>query len=148
MGTGISTQNTFLMIATQLPPVPATTWNKLIDIKTYPDMGGPPETLDTTTLSDGAYTNIPGLQTMDTFTFDCNYTLDDYEALLAVAGPLRHFAVWFDSGEVASPMTPVGAKGKFEWDGQLSVYVTGGGVNEVVGMQVSISAASVPTLES
>ena len=43
-------------------------------------------------------------------------------------------------------MTPTGTDGKFSFDGQLSVRVTGGGVNEVRGMAITI-APSTPITE-
>ena len=43
-------------------------------------------------------------------------------------------------------MTPDGSNGKFEFDGQLSVYPVGGGVNEVRGMAITI-APSTPITE-
>ena len=42
----ISTYKVFLMKKT------SETWSKLIDIKDFPDLGGSPELLETTTLSD------------------------------------------------------------------------------------------------
>ena len=36
-------------------------YSKLIDIKDFPDLGGSPEMLETTTLSDNMQTNIPGI---------------------------------------------------------------------------------------
>ena len=41
------------------------TYTKLIDIKDFPDLGGAPEMLETTTLSDSMQTYIPGIQTLD-----------------------------------------------------------------------------------
>jgi hypothetical protein len=35
-----------------------------------------------------------------------------------------------------------GEDGKFEFNGMLSVYVNGGGVNEVVDMTISIAAST------
>jgi hypothetical protein len=50
----ISTYQVFLMLGEE----------KLIDIKDFPDLGGAPETLDTTTLSDNMTTSIPGIQSL------------------------------------------------------------------------------------
>ena len=54
----ISSYKTFLMKGTGTSEI---TWSKLIDIKDYPDLGGTPEMLETTTLSDGSQTYIPGI---------------------------------------------------------------------------------------
>ena len=40
-------------------------------------------------------------------------------------------------------VTPTDTEGKFSFDGQLSVRVTGGGVNEVRGMGITIAPTTV-----
>lgn len=112
-------------------------WEKLIDIKSFPDLGGSPELLETTTLSDPITTNIFGIQSLDALEFECNYTLADYTKLKAMEGAETDFAVWLGDA---------GADGKFAFKGQLAVYVNGGGVNEVVNMTVSIAASTPITL--
>ena len=106
---------------------------KLIDIKDFPDLGGAPEMLETTTLSDGMQTYIEGIKSADALEFSANYTKADYDTCAALKGQKNTFAVYFgDEGE----------NGIFTFDGYLSVRVNGGGVNEVVGMTVSIAPAS------
>ena len=51
---------------------------KLIDIKDFPDLGGAPEMLETTTLSDSMQTYIPGIQSLDGLEFTANYTKSDF----------------------------------------------------------------------
>ena len=121
-------------------------WEKLIDIKSYPDLGGSPELLETTTLSDKMVTNIMGIQGSDAMDFECNYTLEDYTKLKAMEGTDKNFAVWLGGTETGGVVTPTGSDGKFEFGGQLAVFVTGGGVNEVRGMTVSIAASTPITL--
>jgi hypothetical protein len=136
----ISTYKSFLMHKK------ATAWEKLIDIKSFPDLGGAPELLETTTLSDGMTTNIMGIQSLDALEFECNYTKEDYTKLKALEGKDNDFAVWLGGTEAAGGVTPTGADGKFEFKGQLAVYVNGGAVNEVVNMTVSIAASTPITL--
>ena len=136
----ISTYKSFLMHKA------TSTWEKLIDIKSFPDLGGAPELLETTTLSDKMTTNIMGIQSLDALEFECNYTQEDYTRLKAMEGTTKDFAVWLGGTEAAGVATPTGSDGKFEFKGQLSVYVNGGGVNEVVGMTVSIAASTPITL--
>ena len=119
---------------------------KLIDIKSYPDLGGSPELLETTTLSDSMTTNIMGIQSLDALEFECNYTLADYTKLKEMEGTDKEFAVWLGGTESGGTVTPDGSDGKFEFGGQLSVYVNGGGVNEVRNMTVSIAASTPITL--
>ena len=124
---------------------------KLIDIKSFGDLGGSPETLETTTLSDNMTTSILGIQSLDAIEFECNYTADDYNKLrgyaeedLAVANDdeLPDYAVWFGGTGVGASATPDGKNGKFTFKGRLSVHVTGGGVNEVIGMVATIAPAT------
>ena len=117
-------------------------YKKLVDIKDFPDLGGAPEMLETTTLSDGAQTFIPGIQTLEALTFNANYDKEDYDSLLALDGVETPFAVWFGGTETGGVVTPTGSEGKFEFKGKLSVYVTGGGVNEVVGMAITIAPST------
>ena len=56
-------------------------YSKLIDIKEFPDLGGDPEMLETTTLSDKMQTFIAGIQSMDAMQFTANYTLSEYKEL-------------------------------------------------------------------
>lgn len=126
-----STMFTYLMVKE------SATYKKLVDIKDFPDLGGAPETLETTTLSDKMQTNILGIQSMDAMEFTCNYTPDDYEALSAIALTDQDFAIWFGGDG-----TPSGDLGKFEFKGQLSVYIAGAGVNAVREMKVSIAAST------
>ena len=140
----ISTYKVFLMHKES----PGETYSKLIDIKEFPDLGGEPEMLETTTLSDKMQTYIAGIQSLDALSFSANYTLADYKKLKALEGKTESYAVWFggtegDNGEV----TPDGSEGKFAFDGQLSAHVKGGSANEVRGMAITI-APSTPIVES
>ena len=116
------------------------TYTKLIDIKDFPDLGGAPEMLETTTLSDAMQTYIEGIQSADALEFTANYTKTDYETLVALKGENESFAVFFGED---------GAQGTFYFKGYLSVRVNGGGVNEVVGMTISIApSTAITTTES
>lgn len=133
----ISTYKTFLMTKK------SSTYEKLVDIKDFPDMGGAPEMLETTTMSDKMQTYIPGIQSSDALEFTANYTLTDYKKLKELEGTECDYAVWLGGTEAGDVVTPTGSEGKFSFKGYLSVYLTGGGVNEVVGMTISIAPSSV-----
>lgn len=140
----ISTYKTFLMYKAS----GGSTYSKLIDIKDFPDLGGEPEMLDTTTLSDGARTYIPGIQSQEAMTFTANYTSADYATVKALEGTEQDFAVWFGGTVSNGVATPTGSDGKFEFKGKLVVFVSGGGVNEPVNMTISIAPSTeihVPT---
>lgn len=119
-----------------------TAWEKLIDIKEFPDLGGTPEMLETTTLSDKMQTYIPGIQSLDALEFTANYKLEDYKKLKALDGQDKEYAVWFGGTEAGDTVTPTGSDGKFKFNGQLSVFPVGGGVNEVVDMTITIAPST------
>ena len=121
-------------------------YEKLIDIKEFPDLGGSPEMLETTTLSDSMQTYIPGIQSLDALEFTANYTKEDFTKLKALDGVENDYAVWFGGTESDGTLTPTGSDGKFEFKGQLSVFPVGGGVNEVVDMTITIAPSTPITM--
>lgn len=136
----ISSYKTFLMKKDD------TAYAKLIDIKDFPDLGGSPEMLETTTLSDPMQTNIEGIQSLDALEFTANYTLDDYKKLKALKGQETEFAVWLGGTETGGVVTPTGANGKYNFKGTLDVFVKGAGTNEVVEMTITIAASTAITM--
>lgn len=128
----ISTYSVFLMSGS----------TKLVDVKDFPDLGGSPEMLETTTMSDKMQTYIPGIQSSDALEFTANYTKDDFDTLKALEGTEGTYAVWFGGTENAGEVTPTGSDGKFTFSGYLSVFLVGGGVNEVVDMTITIAPSS------
>ena len=137
-----STYMTFLMHKTN------STYEKLIDITEFPDLGTDPEMLETTTLSDRMQTFIMGIEGNEAMNFATNYDKTGYAALKALKNKEEGFAVWFGGTEQEDgTVTPTGTEGKFSFKGQLSVRVTGGGVNEVRKMGITIAPTSVITEE-
>lgn len=134
----ISTYKIFLMKKAST----GDTYEKVIDIKDFPDLGGAPEMLETTTLSDKMQTYIPGIQSLDALEFTANYTKTDFTKLKALEGKEESYAVWFGGEETVGLLTPTGSDGKFEFKGQLSAFPVGGGVNEVVDMTVTIAPST------
>lgn len=133
----ISTYKVFLMKKTD------SAYGKLIDIKEFPDIGGDPEMLETTTLSDKMQTFILGIQANEGLSFTANYTKADFETLQALEGTEQDYAIWFGGTESGGVLTPDGNNGKFSFKGELSVHVTGGSVNEVVEMGITIAPTTV-----
>ncbi len=138
----ISSYKAFLMKGTGSGTL---TWAKLIDIKDFPDLGGAPETIETTTLSDGMRTYIAGIQNNEALTFTANYTKTDFATLDALKGTQTDYAVWFGGTESGGVVTPDGSDGKFSFKGDLHVFVTGAGVNEAVSMTITIVPSTVIT---
>lgn len=138
----ISTYKIFLMVSED-----GSAYTKLIDIKSFPDLGGAPEMLETTTLSDAMQTYIPGIQSLDALEFEANYTKEDFAKLKAMEGTEKQFAVWFGGTGEGETLTPTGSDGKFKFKGQLSVHPVGSGVNEVVNMNINIAPSTPITLD-
>lgn len=135
----ISTYKVFLM---KKADSSGDTWEKLVDIKEFPDLGGEPEMLETTTLSDNMQTYIAGIQSLDGLAFTANYDVDDFQILKRLEGQEKDYAVWFGGSGSAGSLTPDGSNGKFSFKGQLSVFPVGGGVNEVVDMSITIAPST------
>lgn len=134
----ISTYKVFLMHK----GASESTYSKLLDIKSFPDLGGEPELLETTSLSDNMQTYILGIQSLEGLSFEANYDITDYQSLQALEGSNEHYAVWFGGTDSTGTLVPDGSEGKFSFDGELSVYVNGGGVNEVVNMTITIAPST------
>ena len=106
---------------------------KVVDIKDYPDLGGTPDMLETTTLSDTASTFILGLLSQGGLEFTCNYTKADYNAVKDDANTALYYSL-----EIGT----AGADGIFTWQGQHDVIVVGKGVNEVAEMKITLAPSS------
>lgn len=117
-------------------------YKKLVDIKDFPDLGGIPDTIDTTTLSNASRTSIPGIQENENLVFTANYDPAKFSELEGLEGKEDSYAVWFGGTGMGDSLVPDGSMGKFEFGGQLSVYANGGGVNEVVNMTITIAPST------
>jgi hypothetical protein len=135
-----SSYKTFLMVKRDAA------YEKLVDIKDFPDLGGAPEMLETTTLSDSMQTYIEGIQSQDALEFNINYDLETYQTIVAMKGVETDFAVWFGGTEADGTLTPTGTEGKFNFKGYISIRVTGKGVNEVKEAVLSIAPSTPITL--
>ncbi len=135
-----SSYKTFLMYKK------ASALEKLVDIKDFPDLGGAPEMLETTTLSDFMQTYVEGIQSQDALEYTINYDLETYQKLVDMKGTETEFSVWFGGTEEGGVVTPTGDEGKFNFKGYLSVRVVGKGVNEVREAIISIAPSTPITL--
>ena len=136
----VSTYLTFLMHKGST----ATEYTKLCDITSTPDIGNPPNMLETTTLTDGMQTFIPGIKQLgDGLQFGANYDKSTYTTLSGLEGSDEHYAIWKGGSVTGATVTPTGTDGKWSFDGRLTVTVNGGGVDEVLGMTISIAPSTV-----
>ncbi len=106
---------------------------ELVPIKDFPDLGGSPDMLETTTLQDEAQTYILGIQSLSALEFTANYDEEIYEDIKDLEGDEQEFEVWFGED---------GVDGIFEFSGFVDVHVVGAGVNEVVDMIVTIAPST------
>ena len=128
----INTYQTYLMASDD-----GSTYTKLLDIKSFPDLMGGPNNLETTTLSDEMKTYIPGLKDPgDALEFGANYTAADFAAVEALERVEKYYAVWI--GASGTPLAPDGSKGKFSFKGYAYATKNGAGTDEVQDMTVGI----------
>lgn len=134
----LNTYMTYLMKGT------GSTFEKLVDVKETPDIGGANPTLDSTTLSDPGHTYIDDIyDTGGGLEFTANYTKADYEKLKKLEGTETQYAIWYGASESDGVVTPDGSAGKWEFKGLLSVWPKGSSVGAVREMGISIA----PTTE-
>jgi len=136
---GIATYQTYLMYKS----TESGTYQKLLDITSFPDLIGTPERIDITSLSDAQRVYISGIQDREDMTFNANYTPEQFAAVNDLRGQQLYFAVWFGATGDPGSEVPDGSKGKFSWQGDVVAGVTGGGVNEAVGMTVTCTPSTI-----
>ena len=117
----------------------STSWARICEIKSFPDLGAAPEQLDKTTTADPQRTYIEGILANEAKTFTANYNAADYATVEALKGQELDLAMWFGASESGGTYTPDGHLGKFAGKGYVSVYVNGGNVNEVVNMTITLT---------
>ena len=129
---GISTYQTYLMVK----KTGESSYNKVLDITSFPDLIPPSDRIDITTLSDAVRVYIKGIGDTTEQTYGANYTPENYQAVSELVDHQYDYALWFGATGDPGSETPDGHYGKFEWTGDISVGLNGGGVNEAVGMNV------------
>lgn len=107
-------------------------YTKLVNIKDFPDLGGAPDMIETTTLSDPMRTYIPGVQDTQQLEFTSNYDKADFDKINTLADS-QDFQIW---------LGPDGADGKFGFSGAIMAYIVGGGVSEAVDMKVVVTPST------
>ena len=139
----VSTFRTYLMYKA----TSSAEYTKLVDITSTPDLGGTPNMIEITTLSDDTQTFIPGVKQLgDGLEFTANYDLVDYKKLKALEGQQVDYAIWKGgTGTSGATAVPSGADGKWEFKGELVVFPTGGGVDEAFGMTINIAPSTAIT---
>lgn len=129
MSAGKSTIGTILKWGTAVNSL-----SKVTKIKSYPQLWGAPENLETTDLEDTAQTFVPGVQSVDQMEFTLNYDYTVLTTIKADEGKSLYFELDFGTD---------GADGKFHWQGQLAIYVNEGEVNGVREMTLVVTPSTV-----
>ena len=117
--------------------VDGSTWEKMCPIKTYPQLGGAPDQLETTDMDDDEQTFVPGVKTRNAMEFTANYTLATYEKVKAKGMTDLHYRLSMGKG---------GKDGVAKWDGQHDVYVNDGAVNGVREMTITCAPSTKVTI--
>ena len=136
---GISTYQTYLMYRTTTNG----SYQKLIDITSFPDLIPPKERIDITSLSDYMRVYINGVGDTAEQNYGANYTPENFSKVNALEGHQYEYALWFGASGSQGSEVPDGHYGKFEWTGDISAGVSGGGVNEGVGMTITVTPSTV-----
>lgn len=123
-----STIGTILKIGTD-----SSSLNKVCPIKSYPQLGGEPEQIETTDMENDSQTFVPGVKQQDTMTFTANYTKETFAAIKALEDQELTFELNFGTE---------GENGQFSWQGQLIVYVNEGEVNGLIEMTISVTPST------
>ena len=110
----------------------ATSADKTLAIKSYPEILAKRSALETTTLSDDAKTYIAGIrETPDSFPFTMNWDAEVFADINAL-NTVQKCELAFSDGS------------KFTFEGYLSASNNEGAVNAVAEMTISVMPATVP----
>jgi len=91
---------------------------------------------------------ISGIGDTSEFQFGANYTPENYAKVKALENNVYGYAVWFGASGSAGSEDPDGHYGKFSWTGDISAGISGGGVNEAVGMTINCTPSTVVVYSS
>jgi hypothetical protein len=111
---------------------------EMCKIKTYPQLGGEREQIESTDLTDEAQTFVPGVQSVESMSFTANFLQDKYSALKTNALKDGFFELDFGGN----------AGAKAEWEGQYDVYVNEGEVNGLIEMTIVVYPSTTITISA
>lgn len=114
----------------------ANSLSELCKIKTFPQLNGEREQIESTDLTDSAQTFVPGVQSVENMQFTANFTTTAYTSLKANALTDGYFELDFGGN----------AGAKATWEGQYDVYVNEGEVNGLIEMTISVYPSTIVTV--
>ena len=100
-----------------------TTWTELTPIKTFPALGGAPDQIDITDMTDEMQAFILGVQQMDSMEFTANYSPAKFKEIDDLSYQDLKYRIKLGKN---------GALCVAKWDGQHSVRITEGEVNGAI----------------
>lgn len=106
---------------------------KVTKIKSYPQLGGEPDRLETTDMEDVMQTFVLGVQSLDSMNFTLNYDATLYETIKGTAKTDLFYQLEFGAE---------GADGIYSWKGQHDIYINEGAVNGIREMTLSVAPSS------
>jgi hypothetical protein len=107
-------------------------WEQVCPIKTIPQIGGPPEQLETTTLDDEIQTFVDGIQSQEAMSITINADKTMRATLKTLKGVEKKYSFWLGNDGL-------GGEGKFTGKGKLSYYINEAGVNAIVEMTITLT---------
>ena len=114
----------------------ANSLSELCKIKTFPQLNGEREQIESTDLTDSAQTFVPGVQSVENMQFTANFTTTAYTSLKTNALTDGFFELDFGGN----------AGAKATWEGQYDVYVNEGEVNGLIEMTISVYPSTIVTV--
>jgi hypothetical protein len=124
MAGGRSTINSVLKIGESKDKL-----TKVCRIKSYPQLGGEAEQLESTDMEDIMQTFVMGVQQTGSMAFTYNYEKETYDAVKALARKDMYYQLEFGEN---------GVDGIFSWQGQHSTYINEGAVNGIREATISV----------
>lgn len=131
MSAGKSTINTVLKIGAT-----AAALTKVTPIKTYPQIYGQSEFLETTDMEDTMQTFVLGVQNVEQMVFTMNYDKTAFETLQGNSNTDNFYQLEFGNA---------GADGIFSWKGQHSISINDGAVNGIREMTLTVAPSTAIT---
>ena len=115
----------------------ASTYTKIPGLKEFPDMGGAPDQIDITTFDDAMMHSMNGLKDAGTLEFTFLYDKQDnassnYQVLCGLE----------DAGKAVSWELKLPTGTKIHWEGEVSVTISGGAVNEAINFVANIGVST------
>ena len=109
-------------------------WNQVGGVKTIPEMGGSPQTIDVTTLSSPRQESIEGLQQNQSLAFQCVYQGDNFKALAALSGNHKQYKwkVTFPDGTTST------------FKGSFVIKTDSYGTNAALGFTITVTVSEGP----